>query len=97
MSAARRKTKTAAATGKTYVLRLFVAGDEPNSKHARESLTRLCEQHLSGRHEIQVVDVLGDFQTALDNNVLVTPTLILIEPEPRVTILWALSATKRRS
>jgi circadian clock protein KaiB len=60
-----------------YHFRLFVAGDEPNSKLARENLTKLCRQHLKGDYELEVVDVLEDFQAALENNVLITPTLVV--------------------
>ena len=87
--------KSTKAGGEKYLLRLFVAGDEPNSKQARENLRELCEEHLAGRHEIEIVDVLRDFQTALQANVLVTPTLILVEPEPSVTILGNLSNTQK--
>lgn len=72
-------------------LRLFVVGDEPSARLARRNLTQLCEEHLSGRYEIEVVDVLTDFRTALASNILVTPTLILIEPEPTVRIVGGVS------
>jgi circadian clock protein KaiB len=81
--------------GETYVLRLFVAGDEPNSKLAKENVTRLCEGHLKGRHRIEIVDVFKDFQAALQNTVLVTPTLILLAPPPGVTIFGNLSDTQK--
>jgi len=70
------------AAGKKYVLRLFVAGDEPNSKKARENLTKLCETHLQGEYEVEIVDVLEDFEAALEGNVLLTPALIVLAPEP---------------
>jgi circadian clock protein KaiB len=82
-------------SGEQYVLWLFVAGDEPNSRQARENLARLCERCLQGRCEIIIYDVLKDFQPALDNRVLVTPTLIRVSPQPRVTILGNLSDTAK--
>jgi len=81
--------------GETYAFRLFVAGGEPNSQQAVENLTRLCETHLKGRYEIEVVDVLEDFRTALENNVLVTPALNLVAPPPPVTLLGNLSDTPK--
>ena len=79
----------------TYVFRLFVAGDEPNSKQARENLARLCEAHLNGCYKIQIVDVLEEFRAALENNVLVTPTVILVAPPPPVTILGNLNDSSK--
>lgn len=96
MKARRREGgSSATAGGETYVFRLFVADDDSNSTQARENLARLCEEHLKGRHEIRTVDVLNDAATARKHNVLVTPTLILIEPHPKVTVLGNLSDTRR--
>ena len=78
-----------------YHLCLFVAGDESNSKLARENLTKLCEGRLKGHYELEVVDVLEDFQAALDNNVLITPTLLLVAPPPPVMVVGTLSNTER--
>ena len=79
----------------TYVFRLFIAGEEPNSSKARANLARLCEKHIEGRYKIDVVDVLKDATAAHKNNVLVTPTLILIRPLPNVTVLGNLSDPRR--
>jgi circadian clock protein KaiB len=73
-----------------YRLILFVANAETNSSQARENLARLCEERLQGRYELRVVDVLEDYQTALEYNVLVTPCLVMVEPRPRVAIAGVL-------
>ncbi|MBL7184790.1 MAG: circadian clock protein KaiB [Phycisphaerae bacterium] len=84
----------ATTAGKKYVLRLFVAGDEPNSKKARENLTQLCETHLQGEYEVEIVDVLEDFEAALKSNVLLTPALIVVAPKP-TTIFGNLNDTDK--
>lgn len=66
--------------GAEYVLRLFVAGDEPNSRIAEQNLRRLCNDYLAGRHRIEVVDVLEDFESALNANIMVAPALLLVKP-----------------
>src|SRR6266849_1431437 len=91
----REKRKYAKPGGKTYVFRLFVAGNESNSSQARRNLARLCEEHIKGHHKIDVVDVLKDATAAHKNNVLVTPTLILIKPLPKVTVLGNLNDTRQ--
>ena len=89
------KTKGTEAQSETYILRLFTADDEPNSKRARENLEQLQQTYLKMPHEKEIVDVLEDFQTALENNVLVTPCLILVYPLPKATVFGNLSDTEK--
>jgi len=74
-----------------FRLRLFVAGDEPHSLKARETLFRLCREHLKDRCEINVVDVLQDYRAALDCHVMAVPTLIIETPPPERVIVGSLS------
>ncbi len=60
---------------------LFVTGDERNSQAARTNLARICEDHLSGRVEIEVVDVREDHRKALEWRVLLTPALLIFNAE----------------
>ncbi|MFA6448971.1 MAG: circadian clock KaiB family protein [bacterium] len=78
-----------------YFFLLFVAGDEPNSTLAQTNLSLICNKHLAGRFNIEIVDVIEDFSTAIDYGVIVTPTLILMKPEPRVTIFGNLNDAKK--
>ena len=70
-----------------YLLRLFMAGNGPNSQKALANLRSLCREHLKGRYTIETVDVVQDFEAAVRDNILVTPALILVAPLPRVVIL----------
>ena len=74
-----------------YSFILFIVENGDNSGRALENLKRLCQKWLPGQHSITVVDVVEDFQTALDYNVLVTPSVIVTEPEPQVLIHGDLS------
>jgi circadian clock protein KaiB len=74
-----------------YLLRLFMAGSGPNSQKALANLRSLCQQHLAGRYTIETVDVVHDFEAAVNDNILVTPALILVAPLPRVVVLGNLS------
>jgi len=89
------KSKGTEAQGETYILRLFMADNESNSRQALENLERLQETHLKMPHKKEIVDVLEDFQMALENNVLVTPCLILASPLPKVTVFGNLSDTEK--
>jgi len=78
----------------TYRMRLFVAGNEANSRKARANLERICKDHLGDDVEYEVIDVLQDFETALECGVLVTPELIVDAPVS-VKIAGTLSDTEK--
>lgn len=77
-----------------YYFKLYVAGDEQNSL-ARENLEHICNEELQGQCRIEEVDVLTDFASALADRVFVTPTLILMAPAPRATIVGNLGDRER--
>ena len=74
-----------------YLLRLYMAGNGPNSQKALANLRSLCQEYLEGRFTIETVDVVQDFHAAVRNNILVTPALFLVTPLPTVMVLGNLS------
>lgn len=77
-----------------YQFRLYVAGDGPNSVLALANLRALCQAHLVDHHRIEVVDILLHPERALKDNVLLTPTLLKLEPSPVKKIIGNLSDTQ---
>jgi circadian clock protein KaiB len=65
-----------------FSFRLYVAGDGQNSARAIANITTLCQARLAGRHEIEVIDVFGQPQRALADGIVMTPTLMRMEPGP---------------
>ena len=78
-----------------YVLRLFVAGQTPTSEDARQNLERICAEHLHGRCQITVTDIVSDPEHAETHKVLATPTLIKESPSPVRRIIGDLSETQK--
>ncbi len=74
-----------------YMVRLFVAGDAPNSRVARENLRRLRERVGECEFDIEIIDVLKNPQAALEHGVYVTPALQIIEPGPGTLVFGNLS------
>lgn len=74
-----------------YRLTLFVAGNETNSCLARSNLESLCDSVLPGRCVIEVVDVLEDFGRAIEERILVTPTLVIRHDGTLRTVIGNLS------
>jgi circadian clock protein KaiB len=80
---AKRLEKKAKGAGKErYVLRLYVAGMTSQSAAAIENITRICEQHLKGRFDLQVVDIYQQPTLAKGEQIIAAPTLIKKLPLP---------------
>jgi circadian clock protein KaiB len=73
------------------VLCLYVAGDGPNSVAARTNLRRLLAHCDPSTYSLEIVDCLREPIRTLQEGVLVTPTLVRLEPEPARTIVGTLS------
>jgi len=83
------------AIGETYRLRLYVAGQTPKSILAFRNLSHICEEHLQGRYDIEVIDLLLSPQLAAGDQILAVPTLVRRLPEPIKKIIGDLSNTER--
>ena len=68
---------------KTYILKLYVAGNTPNSMRALKTLRNILETEFLGVYALKVIDVLKQPQLAEEDKILATPTLAKILP-PRV-------------
>jgi len=79
----------------SYKFLLYIAGNAPHSSEALLNLHALCQKHLPGCHEIEVVDVLHHPQRALADGVLLTPLLVKIAPGPTRKIIGRLERWER--
>ena len=78
-----------------YRLRLFITGQTPRSTRAVENLRRICEAHLPGRYDIEIVDIYADPEAARQSQVIAAPTLMRVTPEPVRRIIGDLSDEDR--
>lgn len=76
-------------------LRLYVAGQSPKSLKAFANLTRLCEEHLPERYDIEIVDLVENPQLAAGDEIIAIPTLVRRLPAPMRKIIGDLSDTDR--
>ena len=79
----------------TWELRLYVVGRSPKCLLAVENLRRACEQHLAGRYQIEIVDLMENPRLAADDQILAVPTLVRKLPEPVARIVGDLSDRDR--
>ena len=76
--------------GRPYVLRLYVTGSTSRSLQAIVNLKAICEAHLPGRYELDVIDVYQQPALAREAKVVATPTLVRVQPPPRRTLTGTL-------
>ncbi len=76
---------------KTYILKLYVAGNTPNSMRALQTLRDILENEFCGIYALKVIDVLKSPQLAEEDKILATPTLAKILPPPVRRIIGDLS------
>ena len=74
-------------------LRLYVAGDAQNSLEALANLREICDKHLGGACDIEVVDVFLQPARALQDGIFMTPTLVKFSPGVLRTVVGTLSDT----
>jgi circadian clock protein KaiB len=79
----------------TWILRLYVAGQTPNSLIAFKNLKKICEEHLDDRYRIEVIDLMKNPQLAKDHQIVAVPTLIRKLPVPVKKIIGNLSNTEK--
>ena len=80
---------------KKWRLRLYVAGNTPNSIAAFANLKEICEKHLGGRYQIEVVDLLENPTLAKGDQIVAIPTLVRKLPYPVKKIIGDLSNRER--
>ena len=76
---------------KTYVLKLYVAGNTPNSVRALKTLRTILERDFQGVYALKVIDVLKNPQLAEEDKIMATPTLSKVLPPPVRKIIGDLS------
>ena len=95
MTPLKRLAKKKTAEHPVYDLRLYVAGQTPRSLQAIANLQRICEEHLTGRYRITVVDLLVNPQLAKGDQILAIPTLGRQLPHPVRKIVGDLSNAEK--
>ena len=76
-------TKSATADHEpNYVLRLYITGTTPRSANAIANVRKICEDHLEGRYELEVIDISQRPELAEGEQIIAAPTLIKKLPLP---------------
>ena len=82
-------------TEQLWELRLYTAGQTPKSVLAFNNLKRICDEHMPGRYQIEVIDLLQNPRLAKEDQIVAIPTLVRKLPQPLRKIIGDLSDTER--
>ncbi|HET7306543.1 MAG TPA: circadian clock KaiB family protein [Gammaproteobacteria bacterium] len=74
-----------------YLLRLYITGSTPRSTRAIENIRGICEDHLKGRYELEVIDIYQHPESAAEAQIIAAPTLIKKLPAPLRRVIGDLS------
>ena len=78
-----------------YLLRLYIAGLTPRSQAAIKNIKKICEEHLNGRYDLEVIDVYQQPVLAKGEQIIAAPTLIKKLPLPLRRFIGDLSDSDR--
>src|SRR5437764_8255583 len=74
-----------------YELKLYVTGTSPRSGRAIANIRSLCEEYLSGRYDLEVIDIYQQPAVAASEQIVAAPTLIKRFPAPARRLIGDLS------
>jgi len=78
-----------------YVLRLYITGATPRSTRAISNIRKICEEHLDGRYDLEVIDITQYPSLAEGEQIIAAPTLIKKLPLPLRRFIGDMSQTER--
>lgn len=78
-----------------YLLRLYVCGSTPQSVRAILNIKKICEEHLKGRYNLEVIDLYQKPHLAKGEQIIAAPTLLKKLPLPLHRIIGDMSNTER--
>jgi circadian clock protein KaiB len=81
--------------GPRYVLKLYVAGATPRSARAIENIKKICDEHLAGRYDLDVIDIYQRPVLAKGEQIIAIPTLIKQLPSPLRKFIGDMSNKER--
>jgi circadian clock protein KaiB len=91
----KKKSALPETSGEAWILKLYVAGQTPKSIAAFANLKKICDEHLTGKYRIEIVDLLKNPKLAKGDQILAIPTLVRQLPPPVKKLIGDLANTER--
>jgi circadian clock protein KaiB len=93
--AATPRKKARKARSPRYILRLYITGQTPRSLQSVENLRALCDKHLPGQFDLEIIDIYQQPAMAKEGQIIAAPTLIKSMPLPLRRLVGDFSDTER--
>ena len=77
------------------VLRLYVTGTTPRSVKAIRNIRRICDEHLKGAYDLEVIDIYQQPVLAKEEQIIAVPTLLKKLPLPLRKFIGDMSDTEK--
>jgi circadian clock protein KaiB len=78
-----------------YVLRLYITGASPNSIRAVNNTKYICEEYLTGRYSLEIIDIYQTPELAGKEQIIALPLLVRKEPLPQRRLIGDMSQTDK--
>jgi|APCry1669189733_1035249.scaffolds.fasta_scaffold12700_3 circadian clock protein KaiB len=78
-----------------YTFKLYIAGMSRNSQQAINNIQLICETHLQGRYNLEIIDIYQQATIAKQKQIIAAPTLVKELPLPARKFIGDLSHTKQ--
>ena len=91
----REPLESAGSAAVPWLLRLYVAGQSPRSLDAFANLKAICDEHLHGQYDLEVVDIYKNLPLAKGDQIIAAPTLVKQLPSPLRRLIGDMSDEKR--
>jgi circadian clock protein KaiB len=78
-----------------YTFKLYVSGGTQACTEAAANIQNICEAYMQGEYELEIVDIGLNPDIAEEEGIMAIPTLIKMEPLPRIRLIGALNKTSR--
>ncbi len=82
-------------TSEIYMLRMYVTGASPNSAKAISNIKNICEVHLKGMYNLEIIDIYQQPLIAQKEQVIALPMLVKSTPLPLKRLIGDMSDTKK--
>ena len=92
---ARHRSEPSQSKKAKYLLRLYVTGTTGRSMRAIQNVRRICEEHLQGLYDLEVVDIYKNLPLARGDQIIAAPTLIKRLPAPLRRLIGDMSDEQR--
>lgn len=78
-----------------YVLQLYVSGMSSKSMEAIENIKKICDEHLSGAYDLEIIDLYKNPAAAGEQQIVFSPSLIKQSPLPKKILIGTFADTEK--